>query len=476
MNLASVRPARNLTPVGGNSRAKHLMTTLAVRQREASIVFARFGLGAKRGQFNSIVDDPRGALISELSAPRIALLNNANLPSHVDACRASADSNRSHEIYRAEIYARLTKAAQPAIGFVERLVYFWSNHFNISANSGGPARSAVGEMERNRIRPNVLGNFKRLATSVLSHPAMIHYLQNGMSVGPNSPFGRRNGRGLNENLGRELLELHTVGVSAGYTQDDVVNASKILTGWSVVTPWQAQNSWQGATPATVGQFIFRQNWQEPGTKTVLGRHYSEEGFNQAVRLIETLAVTQETAQHIAFKLVKHFLTDTPTPNLVNPVARAFLQSDGDLPSTYRALINLPEAWTLPLTKFRRPMEMFIAQNRALGFNWTNNEADPLINALGFLGHKPWQWDSPDGFPDDSNYWRTPDAIVSRIAATQMILRRYLERARETEAPLSIARGVLGPNLPNSLQAELNRTTNVLHGLTILLTSAEFMFR
>jgi uncharacterized protein (DUF1800 family) len=122
------------------------------------------------------------------------------------------------------------------------------------------------------------------------------------------------------------------------------------------------------------------------------------------------------------------------------------------------------------------MEMFIAQNRALGFNWTNNEADPLINALGFLGHKPWQWDSPDGFPDDSNYWRTPDAIVSRIAATQMILRRYLERARETEAPLSIARGVLGPNLPNSLQAELNRTTNVLHGLTILLTSSEFMFR
>jgi len=452
------------------------MTSLVIRQREASIAFARFGLGARSGGFNSIVSDPRGALSSELSASGIALLNQTNLPTHAQACQASSSGERSREIYNAEINARLAKAAQPTVGFVERLVYFWSNHFNVSANSGGPARSAVGEMERNRIRPNVLGNFQQLATSVVSHPAMIHYLQNGLSVGPNSAFGRASRRGLNENLGRELLELHTVGVSAGYTQSDVLNASKILTGWSVITPWQAETNWQGATPATVGQFIFRQNWQEPGSKTVLNRQHSETGFNHAVRFIEALSVSRETAQHIAFKLVRHFLTDATTPNLVNPVAQAFLQSNGDLPTTYRTLIDLPESWTLPLTKFRKPLEMFIAQNRALGFQWSDAEMNPLLSALGFLGHRPWEWDPPDGFPDDSIFWRTPDALVTRIAATQTILRRYLERAHIAETPLTIARGVLGPNISRSLQTELIRTANQLHGLTIFLASPEFMVR
>ena len=452
------------------------MSTLQVRQREAHIAYTRFGLGAKRGQFGAIVDDPREALNAELSTRGIASLHRPHLPSHADACAAAGQGTRSREIYRDEIIARLNKANQPTIGFVERLVYFWSNHFNVSANSGGPARSAVGEMERNRIRPNVLGNFRNLFRAAISHPAMVHYLQNGLSVGPQSAFGRQSRRGINENLGRELLELHSVGVSAGYTQADVRNTSLILTGWSTVTPWQADNNWEGGRPEYSGRFIYRQNWQEPGTHSVLGRSYSQTGISKVHALLDQLAVNRSTAQHVAFKLVKHFITDTPAPNLVNPVANAFLNSDGDLPTTYRALLALPAAWSVQPTKFRPPFEMFVAQARAIDMWWTNDEANPLINGLEFLTHKPWEWDPPDGFPDDSDFWRTPDALYTRIAVTQTIIRRHLQRRNITATPQSFARGVFGPNITERTLSELSRSRNTLQGLVTFLSSPGFLQR
>lgn len=452
------------------------MSSRTIREREAYIAFSRFGLGAKRGQYESILSDPRGAVIAELSRPRDALLNTNALPSHIDACRASDNTTRSQNIFLNEIHAKLNKARDPLVGFVERLVMFWANHFYVSATSGGIARSAVGEMERNRIRPNVLGNIRDLAQSCLSHPAMIHYLTNGMSVGPNSSFGRQSRRNVNENLGRELLELHTVGVASGFSQRDVENASMILTGWSYVTPWQANTSWQGATPQTLGRFIFRANWQEPGSQSVLGRNYSQAGSAKGRALIDALSTDRRTAEHIAFKLVKHFISDTPTPRMVTPVAAAFSRSNGDLRSTYRALLSLPEAWQLPLRKVRPPYEHFLAQGRAINLQWTLDDTRLVLSALGALSNRPWEWPSPDGFPDDTQFWMQPHGIYTRVSATQTLISRVHRRQAETSSAISVARSVLGPNLSRETASELQRTGNVTHGITCLLTSPELMRR
>jgi len=457
-------------------KANQKMTNIEVRRREAYIAFTRFGLGAKHGSFDAIVDDPRGAVLNEMETPNVALLRMASLPNYEQACAATGNQVLSNRILTAEINARARKCLWPEIGFVERLVIFWSNHFNISVNAGGPALSTAGDFERNRIRPHVLGNFKDMLLAVMSHPAMLHYLQNGLSVGPNSAFGRRSGRGINENLGRELLELHTVGVAGGYTQTDVDSASKLLTGFSYVTPWHAANGWEGGTPQNKGRFIFRGSWQEPGSQTVLRRSFSGSGMSKCQAMLESLAIHDSTAQHIAFKLVKHFITDTPVPNMVRPVAAAFRRSRGDLKETYRALLNLRQAWMLPLTKIRTPYELLMSQRRALGAGWSEVDFPPLGQALRFLSNQPWQCDSPDGYPDSSEHWLSPGFFMIRVTATQMILRRLLNRRRVQSSALEIAEGVLGNNLGRNTATELSGLRDSFQGLCTLFMSPEFQKR
>jgi len=452
------------------------MSNIETRKREAHIAFARFGLGAKSGAFNEIIDDPRAAVLTEMETANIALLRMASLPSHEQACAATGDQRLSTRILNAEMNARARKCLWPQIGFVERLVMFWSNHFNVSVRTGGPTLSTAGEFERSRIRPNVLGNFKDMLLAVMSHPAMLHYLQNGLSVGPNSAFGRRSGRGLNENLGRELLELHTVGVSGGYSQADVENTSKILTGFSYVTPWHAENGWEGGTPENKGRFIFRSSWQEPGSHVVLGRSYGGSGMSKCRAMLEDLALNASTAQHIAFKLVKHFITDTPALNMVRPVAAAFRRSRGDLKETYRALLSLRQAWVLPLTKIRTPYELLMCQRRALGAGWSNDEFSPLDQALRFMSNQPWQCDPPDGYPDSSEHWLSPGIFLIRLTATQMILRRFLERRRVQSSALEIAEGVLGENVTRNTVSELSGLRDAFQGLCTLFLSPEFQKR
>lgn len=452
------------------------MSDQMVRQREAHIAFTRFGLGARRNRFSEILSNPRRAVLMELNRPAQRLIHNADLPTHAVAGRASENGQRSRGIYRDEIMARLRKQMQPEVGFVERLVMFWTNHFFVNAGMNGPARAMAGEMERNRIRRHVLGNFRDMLGAVISHPAMIHSLQNGQSIGPNSPFGRNGNRGLNENLARELLELHTVGVSAGYTQQDVENTARILTGWSVVTPWQGHNGWHGGTPQTIGRFIFRQNWQEPGAFRVMGRTYGQPGIRRVWALLDDLALHPSTAQHIAFKLVKHFITDTPTPAMVNPVARAFLRSGGDLAETARALVRRPAAWRLPARKIRTPYELFVAQRRALGVAWTDDDFNLVMAALGFLSHRPWEWDFPDGFPDDSDFWLTPDAAVNRLGATQAVLRRVVAQRPNLPPAARIAAGVLGQTISAATLRTIRGTDNNVHALAGLFLSPEFQRR
>ena len=246
--------------------------------------------------------------------------------------------------YRAQVLARAQSAALTARPFGERLVHFWSNHFAVSADKGA-IFGLAGTLENEAIRPHVNGRFVELLTAVEKHPAMIAFLDNQFSVGADSEAARfaaqRNAKrpfGINENLAREILELHTLGVDGGYTQQDVTSFAQIITGWSI-------GGGKGRLAGgETGRFYFRDNLHEPGPKRFLGRVYAQDGYAQGEAVLADLAHHPSTAHFIATKLARHFIADDPPAAAVERLARAYLKSGGELPQVYAALIESPEAW------------------------------------------------------------------------------------------------------------------------------------
>ena len=261
-------------------------------------------------------------------------------------------------LFRAEAAARFNRLATTENGLVERLAMFWTNHFAVSTAKGNTLRVLAGPFEREAIRPHVLGRFADMLRAVEMHPAMLIYLDNQMSIGPNSRAGRNRNRGLNENLAREILELHTLGVDGGYTQADVTAFANVLTGWIFSAP--DEDAIYG------GRFTFAPVRHEPGPQTVLGRIYSGEGMEQGGAVLDDLARHPSTARFIARKLARHFVADDPPPALVERLAKVFSDTDGDLNAVTRALVDAPEAWTTPLTKMRTPLDFAVAGMRATG--------------------------------------------------------------------------------------------------------------
>src|SRR5436190_8747550 len=268
-----------------------------------------------------------------------------------------APLNIIQKTFRAEALARLQRAVIADCGFTERLVVFWSNHFCISANKGGPARMWAGSFEREAIRPHVLGRFADMLKAVEQHPAMLFFLDNQQSLGPDSRAGRNRNRGLNENLAREILELHTLGVGGGYSQDDVTSLARIITGWTY-----AGRQGQLGTPGT---FVFNANAHQPGAQAVMGKIYQPNGVAQGEAVLSDIARHPSTAKFIATKFVRHFVADAPPPALVARLADVFGKSDGDLRQLATALLDSDEAWKAPLTKVRSPYEFLVASGRLL---------------------------------------------------------------------------------------------------------------
>ncbi len=273
---------------------------------------------------------------------------------------------------------------------VERLVAFWSNHFAISVAKGGPTRAAAGAFEREAIRPFVLGRFEDMLLAVESHPGMLAYLDNQQSFGPDSPAGQRQKRGRNENLGREILELHTLGVDGGYSQSDVIALSNMLTGWRFVG--------RDGRLGPPGSFVFQANVHEPGAQELLGADYPQAGRDQARAALLALARRPETARHIASKLAKHFIADAPPQTLVERLAKTFARTGGDLHAVSLALIDSPEAFSAPPTKMRNPWEYCVASARLLGR--APDDAGPVLSSLAMLGQPLWQPPGPNGFSDN----------------------------------------------------------------------------
>ncbi len=252
------------------------------------------------------------------------------------------------QIFFAEAKAHFDAAITAEIGFVERLVWFWSNHFCVNADDTVMA----GGYEREAIRPHVLGHFVELLQAAEGHPAMLLYLTNTLSMGPNSVAGINRTRGLNENLAREILELHTLGVRTGYTQEDVTSFAKVITGWTILPT--------DTNPDHGGEFLFHRRLHEPGPQTVIGKSYRDTGFEQGRAVLADLARHPATARHIATKLARHFVADDPPPALVARLAQRFNETEGDLWEVSKALVTAPESWSEERVKIKRPSEWMVA--------------------------------------------------------------------------------------------------------------------
>jgi uncharacterized protein (DUF1800 family) len=477
---------------------------------QAAIALNRFGFMPKGGP----PADPRAALLAELSSPAAGQITNSELLSVGAAARAAfafrqerqaarqekaaeqkmagetakpdmaeptemakpetakpgaAEPNAKPEaarqgpprvpqqIYLQEAKARFDAALAAETGFVERLAWFWSNHFCVSADKG-PVRALCGAFEREAIRPHVRGKFADMLLAVETHPAMLLYLDNARSIGPNSFAGQRRGKGINENLAREIMELHTVGVRSGYTQADVTNFAKVITGWSIVPLRQPGG----------GDFIFNERLHEPGGERVMGRDYGDGGFEQGRAVLLTLARSPATATHIATKLARHFVADEPPPSLVERLAKRFRETDGDLTELARALVTAPEAWNAPASKLRRPSEWLVNSLRALDL--APPDVRPLLQAQNLLGEPLWRPPAPNGFSDNSADWM--DGLAQRLDIANTMARRVATLAD----PDAVAARALGPLLSDDTRQAVARAESRPQALALLLMAPEFQRR
>jgi uncharacterized protein (DUF1800 family) len=471
-------------------------------------------MGPKQGSIAALASDPRGALLAELARPGAGRIANAELRSSGEAARAfHADlerrrvdrrsaqderqrlqqqpSNKSaapappgepgmtdnmepqpgsrpapprmvlnlaQQIYYDEATARMNAALDAEAGFVERLVWFWSNHFCIKAQQR--LRAIAGAYEREAIRAHVTGRFEDMLLAAESHPAMLFYLDNTRSIGPNSAVGLNRGRGLNENLAREILELHTLGVRANYTQNDVTSFAKVLTGWTV-HPVQRD-------PQLGGEFRFLPQIHEPGEQTVVGKRYADTGVEQGRAVLRDLARHPATANHIATKLATHFVGDNSPPPLVERIALAFRESGGDLTRTAVALIESPEAWTPERIRLKRPSEWFMGALRATGIR--PPDVRIVLQAQAMLGEPLWLPPSPKGYPDDNAPW------IGGLTQRLELAKHLSGRVQMLVDPAALLEQALGPLASDDTRRTVLRAESRRQAVALLLMAPEFLRR
>ena len=370
--------------------------------------------------------------------------------------------NIIQKTYRAEALARLQRAAIADCGFTERLVAFWSNHFCISANKGELARMWAGSFEREAIRPHVLGRFGDMLKAVEQHPAMLFFLDNQQSLGPDSRAGQNRKRGLNENLAREIMELHTLGVGSGYTQDDVTSLARIITGWTF-----AGRQGQLGTP---GSFVFNANAHQPGPQSLLGKTYENNGVAQGEAALADLARNPSTAKFIATKFARHFVADDPPPALVARLQEVFVKSDGDLKALTVALVDSDEAWRAPLTKLRSPYEFLVATGRLLAR--IPDDPGNYLGSLTLLGQPLWSPSGPNGFADTNAAWAAPEGMKLRLDISAQLAARVADKID----PRDLLELAAADAASEETRRTIERAESRQQALALLLMSPEFQRR
>jgi uncharacterized protein (DUF1800 family) len=481
---------------------------------EAAVAANRFGLGAKPGELKTIAGDPRGWLKAQLQP-------EASLPAPLQALpttsaasgefvkwlvglglagkdgelaklyqnggqMAAAPANGGAQPLGVEqsyikyfgpgyadgVEARFLTATTSQRPFFDRLSRFWANHFTISAAK--PEIIALAPLfERDVVRPHVCGRFEDMLLASCRHPGMLMYLDNYLSIGPDSPlahhpeylpaFLRDRMKGLNENLGREILELHTLGVRSGYTQADVTTLAKIITGWSIYGPNQA--------PANGDLFHYIDYAHEPGPQTLLGKTYTAEGEGQGRSALKDLAHHPATATHLATKLARHFIADDPPRAAVERIAAAYTTSGGDLAATASVVVDSPEAWAPVEAKLKTPDDYLVSTVRAL--DGPPLKGFQLVALLDRMGQRPFWPPGPDGWSDIQDGWIGADAIWKRLEWASTLSQGL---AAANVDPLTIAQSALGPQLSPATSQAIHAAESPAQGLALFLVSADFQRR
>ena len=480
------------------------------RRLEAALALHRFGFGPVAGSIAAIADDPRGALLADLERPAAGRVAAANLPNSGQAARAffefraerqakeklaqrakkeaeakgivvgAADDNTMKPngdaqppnpgpaqnqqnqqpqlpalLVQNEAKVRIEAAVAADIGFVERLVWFWSNHFCVSADK---IVSMAGAYEREAIRPHVLGPFGDMLAAVESHPAMLYYLDNAESIGANSIAGINRDKSLNENLAREILELHTLGVRSGYSQADVTSFANVLTGWTFFNV---------GAPGHGGEFVFFKRFHEPGEQVVLGKRYPDTGVDQGRAVLADLARHPATARHVAYKFARYFVAGAPPPSLVDKLAKSFTDSDGNLKELAKTLIAAEESWTPERTKLKRPTEWTTSALRLTGAQWAVGR---VMSLQALLGEPLWRPPAPNGFPDNESTWT--DGLSQRVD----IASNFAGRVADRLDPVALVEAGLVPLASAKTRNTVARAESRAQALTLLLMAPEFLRR
>jgi uncharacterized protein (DUF1800 family) len=476
----------------------------------ALVALNRFGFGARggaSGDFVNAASDPRGFVKAELSRPNLArleapgLLPTAALASAVFAYQDEVKQAREtaaksgmaapeamptqapsateamqpnpvkpppqplnviQKTYRGEALARLQRAMIADCGFVERLVTFWSNHFCISAAKGELARIWAGAFEREAIRPHVLGRFGDMLKAVEQHPAMLFFLDNQQSLGPDSRAGQNRKKGLNENLSREIMELHTLGVGGGYTQDDVTSLARIITGWTFAG--------RPAQLGAPGSFVFNVNAHQPGPQRLLGKSYEDDGVAQGEAALADIARHPSTAKFIATKFTRHFVADDPPPALVARLEGVFRKTDGDLKALATTLLDSDEAWRAPRTKMRSPYEFVVATGRLLAR--IPDDAGPYLGSLNALGQPLWSPAGPNGFPDTNAAWAAPEGLKLRLDVSAQVA----SKLGDNIDPRNLLELVAADAASDDTRRTIDLAESRQQALALLLMSPEFQRR
>ena len=472
---------------------------------QAAIAAHRFGLG--EADLVVVGNDPRAWLAAQIGpadpARGVGLLDTSQALAHVAAEREQRQLAKnpppgttaeqiigSHyrDVIVADARSRLVTAVATRRPFAERLQWFWANHFTVSLLKGS-TRGLVGAFERDAIRPNISGRFETLLVASTTHPAMLRYLDNWLSAGPHSRVvmfeARRAARneqpprisGLNENLAREVLELHTLGAEAArngvYSQADVTAFAAVLTGWRI-----------GRDPEP-GAPMFDPAWHEPGSKVVLGKTYGE-GPEALRAVLHDLARHPATARFVSTKLARHFVADEPPPALVDRLAAVYLQSDGQLGEVYGELIRNDASWLARPAKLKTPEEFVVSTARMLGSEERKSEgrdqdssgaqhngaASLATASVIALGQRIQAAPSPAGWSDRADDWLGPDAVWKRVEWAT----RVSDRAGRNVDARQLAAASLGPLLGAETSQQIARAADGPQALALLLLSPEFQRR
>ena len=454
---------------------------------EGAIAANRFGLGARQGEIEAASRSPHDWLLSQLEDPASQpqpwdgqpLKSGAELVAELvqdrkqikELKRDRADNKQQikainktrFQTFINEMSARFAHGFTTDTPFAERLVWFWSNHFVVSAMNPQAAIFA-GAFEREAIRPYINATFEEMTQAVVRHPAMQLYLNNAQSIGPDSPAGMKSKKGLNENLGRELMELYTLGVDGGYTQADVIAMAKLLTGWSLDV--------QGGQA-----FRFYPARHEPGQVVLRGKTYS--GYDGCVAAISDLARDPATARHIARKFAVYFIADDPPPESVARLEKTFVQTGGNLRALAETAVKDQVAWRPGPGKMRKPVEYVTAAYRLLGLPRATKDPDApnkqvrgAMGAVRLMGEFPLSAPSPKGWPDVSEAWSGPDAVLNRIEWAKQVGNRLPNGFNAS----AVAEMGLGATLRPATKTAMAQANTSGEAIALLLSSPEFQRR